>query len=51
MLSLTICLQIIHWFTAGVFGYWFVNLDKKAMASVAVPFARDNLPGLVITIT
>ena len=50
MSSLTICLQILYWFTAGLFGYWLGNLDKKAVANITVPFARYNLPGLVSTI-
>ena len=29
------------------FGSWLGNLDKKALINVAIPFARDNLPGLV----
>ena len=40
----------IHWFTAGFFSYWLGKLDKKAMANTDVPFARDNLCGLVSTI-
>ena len=29
------------------FGSWLCNLGKKARANIAVPLARDNLPGLV----
>ena len=29
------------------FGSWLGNLDKKALTNVAIPSARDNLPGLV----
>ena len=31
----------------GSFGSWLVNLGKITLLSVASPFARDNLPGLV----
>ena len=27
------------------------NLGKKAVTNIAIPFARDNLPGLVINLT
>ena len=33
--------------SGGSFGSWLANLDKKALTNVAVPLARDNLPGLV----
>ena len=33
------------------FGYWLGNLDMKLLTNVPIPFARDNLPGLVSNIT
>ena len=27
------------------FGSWFANLGKKALTNIAIPLARDNLPG------
>ena len=35
----------------GSFGYWLANLGKKALTNVAIPLARDNLPGLVSNLT
>ena len=35
----------------GSFASWFANLDKKALTNVAIPLARDNLPGLVRNLT
>ena len=32
------------------FGSWWGNLDNKALANVAIPLDRDNLPGLVSNI-
>ena len=29
------------------FGSWLGNLEKKALTNIAIPLARDNLPGLV----
>ena len=29
------------------FGSWIGNLGKKALANIAMPLTRDNLPGLV----
>ena len=29
------------------FGSWLGNLGKKALRNVAIPLARDNLPGLL----
>ena len=29
------------------FGSWLDNLGKKALINIAIPLARDNLPGLV----
>ena len=33
--------------SGGSFGSWLANLGKKALTNVAIPLARDNLPGLV----
>ena len=33
------------------FGSWLPNLGKKALTNVAVPLARDDLPGLVSNLT
>ena len=33
--------------SGGSFGPWLTNLGKKALTNVAIPLARDNLPGLV----
>ena len=33
------------------FGYWLGNLGMKLLTNVPIPFARDNLPGLVSNIT
>ena len=33
--------------SSGSFGFWFANLGRKALANVAIPLARDNLPGLL----
>ena len=37
--------------SGGSFGSCLGNLGKKALPNVAIPFARDNLPGLVSNIT
>ena len=37
--------------SCGSFGSWFGNLGKKALKNIAVPLARDNLPGLVSNLT
>ena len=37
--------------SGGSFGSWLGNLGKKSLANVAIPFARDNLPGLVSNAT
>ena len=29
------------------FGSWLANLEKKALTNVAIPLARDILPGVV----
>ena len=34
--------------SGGSFSSWLANLGKKALANVAIPLARDNLPRLVI---
>ena len=31
----------------GYFGCWLGNLGKKALTNSAIPFTRDNLPGLL----
>ena len=33
--------------SGGFFGSWLGNLGKKALTIIAIPLARDNLPGLV----
>ena len=33
--------------SGGSFGFWLGNLGKNALRNVAIPLARDNLPGLV----
>ena len=33
--------------SGGSFGSWLDNLGKKALTNIAIPLARDNLPGLV----
>ena len=37
--------------SGGSFGSWLGNLGKKALTSIAIPLARDNLPGLVSNLT
>ena len=37
--------------SAGSFGSWLGNLGQKSPTNVPLPFARDNLPGLVRNIT
>ena len=37
--------------SGGFFCSWLGNLGKKALTSIAVPLARDNLPGLVSYLT
>ena len=37
--------------SGGFFGPWLGNLGKKALTNVAIPLARDNLPGLVSNLT
>ena len=33
--------------SGGSFGSWLGNSEKKALTNIAIPLARDNLPGLV----
>ena len=33
------------------FGSWLGNLGKEALTNIAIPLARDNLPGLVSNLT
>ena len=33
--------------SGGSFDSWLGNLPKKALTNIAIPLARDNLPGLV----
>ena len=33
------------------FGSWLGNLRKKALINIAIPLARDYLPGLVSNLT
>ena len=35
----------------GSSGLWLGNLGKKALTSIAIPLARDNLPGLLSNLT
>ena len=35
----------------GSFGSWLGNSGNKALANIAIPLARDNLPGLVSNLT
>ena len=37
--------------SGGPFGSWLANLGKIAIANVAIPLAKDNLPGLVSNLT
>ena len=37
--------------SAGSFGSWLGNLGKKALKNIAIPLARDNLPGLLSNLT
>ena len=41
--------KIIQW--GGIFGSWLGNLGKKALTYIAIPLARNNLPGLVKNLT
>ena len=33
--------------SGGSFGSWLGNLEKTSLANIAIPLARDNLPGLL----
>ena len=35
----------------GSFRSWLSNLGNEALTNVAIPFVRDNLPGLVSNLT
>ena len=35
----------------GPFGSWLSNLEKKVIANIDIPFARDNLPELISNLT
>ena len=35
----------------GSFGCWLGNLEKKTLTNIAIPLARDNLPGLLSNLT
>ena len=37
--------------SGGSFGSWLGNSGKKALTNIAIPLARDNLPGLVNNLT
>ena len=37
--------------SGGSFGSWLANVGRKALTNVAIPLARDNLPGLVNNLT
>ena len=37
--------------SGGSFSYWLDDLEKKGPTNVAIPLARDNLPGLVSNLT
>ena len=37
--------------SGGSFGSWLGNLGKKVLTNIAIPLARDNLPGLVSNLT
>ena len=37
--------------SGGSFGSWLGNLGKKALTKIAISLARDNLPGLVSSLT
>ena len=48
-LSKTQISEIIQ--SSGSFSFWLANVGKKALINVAIPLARDNLPGLVSNLT
>ena len=37
--------------SGGSFGSWLGNLGMKLLTNIAIPLARDNLPGLVSNLT
>ena len=37
--------------SSGSFGSWLGNIGKKALTNIAISLARDNLPGLVSSLT
>ena len=37
--------------SGGSFDSWLANLGKRALTNVAIPLARENLPGLVNNLT
>ena len=37
--------------SGGSFGSWLANLAKKSQTNVAIPLARDNIPGFVSNLT
>ena len=37
--------------SGGSSGSWLGNLGKKAVTNIAIPLARDSLPGLVSNLT
>ena len=37
--------------SGGSFGSWLGHLGKKPLPNIAIPLARDNLPGLVSNLT
>ena len=37
--------------SGGSFGSWLGNLWKKPLTNIAIPLARDNIPGLVSYLT
>ena len=36
---------------SGSFDFWFANLGKEDLADVAIPLAKDILPGLASNLT
>ena len=37
--------------SGGSFGFCLANIGKRALTNIAIPLARDNLPGLVSNLT
>ena len=48
-MTLLIISKVIQ--SGGSFGSCLGNLGKKALINIAIPLARDNLPGLVSNLT